>query len=412
MATTRLYLDLRSKAKDGKGSVIVQLRHNYSSATFPTGIRLFPYEWNSKRQQVINCPSAELYNAKLQNEKGRIDRAVALLSMEESSFDIMTASELKKKIPSEQAKLSRGHLLVDLFTEYLEDGDLKEGTKEIYRITQNKVVAFSGSKFRIEDVSLKWLRAFDKYLSQTQSVNGKSIYLRALRAVCNYALHNDIEFSYPFRNFQIKSEPTRKRSVSIEEFRALRIHPVEPYIERYRDYFFLMFYLIGINVKDLLLAKKSQIVDGRLEYIREKTGKKYSIKIEPEAQILLDKYQGKGEYLLEAMDHCVHYKSFAREINEALQKIGNRVVTEIPSMNLFAEPAVSVEVEPLVPNITTYFSRHCWATFAYEKGISMDIISQALGHSFGNKTTLIYVKPNPSKVDEANRIVLDYLLED
>ena len=45
---------------------------------------------------------------------------------------------------------------------------------------------------------------------------------------------------------------------------------------------------------------------------------------------------------------------------------------------------------------------------AYEVGVPIDIISQALGHSMGNRTTLIYVKPDQAKVDEANRKVIDY----
>lgn len=32
-----------------------------------------------------------------------------------------------------------------------------------------------------------------------------------------------------------------------------------------------------------------------------------------------------------------------------------------------------------------------------------------LGHSNWNRTTMIYIKPNPAKVDEANRKVIDYL---
>lgn len=64
-------------------------------------------------------------------------------------------------------------------------------------------------------------------------------------------------------------------------------------------------------------------------------------------------------------------------------------------------------VTPLIPGITTYYARHTWATLAYEAGVPVDVISQALGHSMGNKTTLIYIKPDQDKVDKANRLVID-----
>jgi integrase len=172
-----------------------------------------------------------------------------------------------------------------------------------------------------------------------------------------------------------------------------------------------MFYLIGINTKDLLLAKKNQVIDGRLEYVREKTGKKYSVKIEPEAERLIQTYFGKGDYLLDAMDHCQLYRSFQHQINDAIKLIGDEIKdTEPEDGNLFAKEKEVVRIEPVIPGISTYFARHCWATFAYEIGISTDVISQALGHSFGHRTTFIYIKPDQGKVDTANRKVIDYLL--
>ena len=172
-----------------------------------------------------------------------------------------------------------------------------------------------------------------------------------------------------------------------------------------------MFYLIGINAKDLFLAKKSSVVKGRLEYVREKTNKSYSIKIEPEAQKLINKYRSKGEYLLEVMDHYQHYENFLHHMNDILKEIGTIEWEMIPNPDdLFEQPKLEKHITPVIPGISSYFARHSWATFAYDLGISLDIISQALGHSFGNRTTLIYVKYDQDKVDSANRKVIDYIL--
>ena len=45
-----------------------------------------------------------------------------------------------------------------------------------------------------------------------------------------------------------------------------------------------MVYMIGINAADLFMAKKKDVINGRLEYKRAKTGKLYSIQITPEAR--------------------------------------------------------------------------------------------------------------------------------
>ncbi|MEN8250290.1 MAG: hypothetical protein ABFS32_15255 [Bacteroidota bacterium] len=54
--------------------------------------------------------------------------------------------------------------------------------------------------------------------------------------------------------------------------------------QRAMDLFLLSFYLIGINFKDLLYARKEDVYKGRLEYNRAKTNRAYSIKIVPEAK--------------------------------------------------------------------------------------------------------------------------------
>lgn len=407
MATTHFYLDLRGKAKDGKGSVLIILSHNESTTSFRTGVRLSPRNWS--HQRAVKLPEADIINASLLEQKAKIDKSVALLSVE-NDFDMMTASQIKKALSPEKFVKNKGHLIVDIIDEYIRMNDLRAGTLELYNTTKKKVVQFSGDLARIEDVNYKWVKSFNAFLSESQGVNGRAIYLRCFRAICNHAKHSGILFQYPFDIFQIKTEETEKRSLTIEQLRQLLHFPVEGKSLMARDFFFLIFYLIGINVVDLLLAKKEQVVNGRLEYIRGKTHKKYSVKIEPEAEQLLKKYEGSGDYLLNVMDHCKHYKSFSRQINEGLQSIGITEMQSVPGEDLFTDDMTDEVFHPLIPGLTTYYARHSWATIAYEIGIPMEVISQAMGHSFGNKTTLIYIKFDPQKVDEANRKVIDYLL--
>ena len=405
MATTRFYLDLRGKAKDGKGSIVITIYHNRTTAMIPTGIRVAPNEWDGSR--VVRVTGYDAINAKLAERKMSVDKAIAYLSIDEG-FDSMTATQIKSSIISNKIRRT-SPLVSDLFKEYMTT-NIADGTRELYQTTLRKIHDFSNKFIKMSEINLKWLHQFEIFLSKTQGVNGRAIYLRCLRAVCNYALHTNVIPSYPFQNFSIKQEPTRKRSVSVELFRKILDYPTSPANARYRDYFLLMFYLIGINSKDLLLASRKQIINGRFEYIREKTHKEYSIRIEPEAGELLKRYEGRN-YLLEAMDHCKHYRSFAHEMNDHLKMIGETVVETIPDTeDLFGTPHLQKTIRPVIPGISTYFARHCWATFAHEAGIPLDIISQALGHSSGNRTTLIYVKYDQSKIDDANRRVIDFVL--
>lgn len=408
MSSTKLYLDFRGKAKDGKGNVVIILAHNYTTTSIGTGVRLAREEWDGA--QVVNRVDSKGLNIYLQNIKLDIDKRMMIFFLN-NNVSKMTAAEIKAAINAGKKKIEKPkkYLLYDFFQEY-KQAELSEGTKYIYDVTWSKIESYAGKDVKIDDIDYKWLIGFERFLAKTQGVNGRAIYLRSLRAICNYAKKMGVTDKYAFKDFSIKQEPTKKRSVSVEKLREFYYYPTKPHLAVYRDYFFLMFFLIGINVKDLLLAKPDAIQNGHLEYIREKTHKKYSIKVEPEALELLNKYKGKN-YLVEAMDHVKDYKNYMNEINESLCLIGPMVEEEIASDELFGETQKTTRLAAIIPELTTYYARHCWATFAYQIGIPFDIISQALGHSFANRTTLIYVKFDQKRVDDANRRVIDYFFD-
>ena len=57
-------------------------------------------------------------------------------------------------------------------------------------------------------------------------------------------------------------------------------------------------------------------------------------------------------------------------------------------------------------NLSTYVSRHSWATIAKSLGYSKDLIAEALGHEYGSQVTGIYLDYyNNEVIDTANERV-------
>lgn len=266
-----------------------------------------------------------------------------------------------------------------------------EGTRNIYARTLVKILEFD-RKADLNDIDKLWLERFEKYLrNEGASTNGISLHMRNLRAVFNFALDEEVITNYPFRKYHIKSEQTRKRDLTIEQLRALKKCRCRDFEKRYRDMFMLIFYLCGINIGDLLLLKHDNVINGRIEYYRRKTKKYYSIRIEPEAQAIIDRYKGK-DWLLNISDTYRDYHDFMRRMNRAIRKIQHKG-------------------KAICPTLSTYYARHTWASLAAEIDIPMDTIAQALGHSTPYSTTDIYVNRRLKKIDEANRKVIDYLYQ-
>lgn len=161
--------------------------------------------------------------------------------------------------------------------------------------------------------------------------------------------------------------------------------------------FKLIFYLIGINMVDLAHLR-GITSEGRVEFNRSKTKRHYSIKVEPEALAIIDKYRGR-DYLLSILDRYKSHEDYRKRMNKSLQRLGGTTKGKQGAKTF----------RPLFPELTTYWARHTWATIAAGLDIPKETIAAALGHG-GNTVTDIYIDFDRRKVDEANRRVIDYVL--
>jgi integrase len=303
----------------------------------------------------------------------------------------------------------RGELFLDYFRKVADQKSPSTRKLMLSTITRIEALMPNAGSLTFASINRSWLTDFLNALKKTSSSpNYWSIQLRNIRTVWNDARANNIVNNYPFQDFKIPSSPTAKRNLTLDQVRTLMASKgVGERGGMAIDYFMLSLYLIGINDIDLCHLTPDNIVNGRLEYNRAKTGKHYSIKIEPEAMVLIDKYRGK-KYLLNALDIYVSHKAFAKYMNMQLKKIG-----EIEEETFQSKRGVRTRLvakSDLPKGLSHYWCRHTWASLAHEVGISQDTIALGLGHSFGNQVTAIYINPSLGKVDEANRKVIDFVL--
>jgi integrase len=158
----------------------------------------------------------------------------------------------------------------------------------------------------------------------------------------------------------------------------------------------LSFYLAGTNLVDLYNAKVSFYSKGRFSYERQKTKSRrtdkafISIKVEPEALPLFEKYQDKsGKMLFNFSNLFSDHDIFNKSINKGLKDVA---------------AACNIN-EPL----SSYYARFSFASIARNDcGISKDDIHEALNHSDPSmRITDIYIKKDWSVIDNVVRKVLD-----
>lgn len=251
-----------------------------------------------------------------------------------------------------------------------------------------------------EGITYAWLSKFEVWMKEHNlSQNTRKIHFGNIRIAMREAYKSELTNNDPFRRFAFRPEKTRKRSVEVDTLRALFSYQVEPFAEIYRDMFKLIFMLCGINTIDLYNLT-TITPEGRIDYKRAKTGRLYSIKVEPEALEIINRYRGEKKLLCLA-DRWGDHKNFQHQMNNAIRRFG--IAQGKGKKDKEAESAPFAQ-------ITSYWARHSWASIARSIGVSKDDISLALGHGDGNPVTSVYIKEDLGAVDRANRRVLDWVL--
>ena len=246
------------------------------------------------------------------------------------------------------------------------------------------------------------------------SKNASSCYMRSFHSVYNKAVRQGLASGNPFTEVYTGIARTRKRAMDKDDFLNLfRLDIREELLksgrdpnsrsfgkmlrrlEFTRDLFLFCFSTRGMTFVDVAYLRTENLHNGFISYARRKTKQVIHVKIEPVMQRILDKYNGNTPYVFPIL--------FSTDVQEAYLQY--RKELRIYNMNLkclssFLGNGIS---------LSSYVSRHTWATIAYHQQMPISIISQAMGHD-SERTTQIYLKSFENKViDDANSGLLNDL---
>ena len=408
MAKLALVLDTRSG--NGTFPLKVRISTKKTKSYIGLGIKLTPEQWNEEEGKVVDHKDEKTLNLFIENKIALAKSVLVKLDLQ-GVTDNYSANELRDIIENNgviKEETTQGNFL-EYYLARMEKMD-KRKTRLSNDTTIKKMMQYDPllADKTFEDIDVQYIEELDAFWdNQGLAVNSRAVYFRNIRAVFNRAIDDELTKNYPFRKFSIKKTPTKKRNLSLEELRLLKDYPIQnEFQEKYRDLFMLMFYMRGINAVDIFALKKSNIRAGRINYIRSKTGKAYSVKIEPEMQVILNRYKG-VDYLLDVCDGAtnrqeyeVKYEGFLQRMDRGLKKIGPYERKGLGGKKT---------IKPILPGLSQYWCRHTTATLMSDMGVSNDFIACSLGHENGNKTTNIYIEYNQKEVDKANRDLIDYV---
>ena len=397
MATLNLVLDKRRVKKNGTYPVVFKLTASRKQAFIPTGISVNEQEYDEKNSLVINSP-------KLNEDICSLDaiyrkRFYQYVIANQGCENVLVLKNYLLNKTSDE--LTVYEFWEDTIKKMRKAG--RNGGCSVYQQSLNTIS--QEINLNVPFVKLSYRDVLDletKLYQRGMSMNGIGVYMRTFRAICNSAVNLDFvgyEW-YPFRKYKIQKSKTTPRVLSMEEIKSYFQLDLQEEDPEYKYWHLgkLIFMLRGINMRDLLLLKKENIVNGRLIYKRAKTGKIYSIALTEDIEASLGVFCSSTSLLgLINLDkckgeNCIKYlQQHVKVINHHLKNLSKLIESKEP--------------------ITTYVFRYSYANVAKQLGYSKDMIAEALGHEYGNSVTGIYLEQfDLNKVDEMNHNLISKVL--
>ena len=275
------------------------------------------------------------------------------------------------------------------------------GTANNYEKTMASLMRFVGNeKLTFSSFDETLITDYNTYLiKRGLTRNTVSFYMRNLRAIYNKAVKQKIVVKKElFADVYTGIDKTRKRAVDekvIINLYNLKLNDKSA-LALTRDIFIFSYCMRGMSFVDVAYLKKSDISGGVVRYCRRKTGQLLSVKVEPCMRDIINRYSDKDSIyvfpVIKSDDRGEAYKQYRSAIN-----IYNRLLKELSDM-------IGSSCK-----LSSYTSRHSWATAARKHNIPISVISAGMGHT-SEQTTQIYLKSiEDDVVDNANAEIINKL---
>ena len=361
---------------------------NKERKQFTTGLFLNPQYWNSKLQKVNPKDSNQKFlNAQIQQIQNKINSIGLVFQLEggECTVDNIYNKYVGKEIKKKEFVYSYYKLYLSRIKK-LVGSDIKESTYTKFVYVGNHIEAFIKWKFKkpdfpLEELSLQFLNDFEYYLKTEKNQEQITInkVIQRFRAPLKRAVLEGYIDRDPF--IFHKSKTVRKEVVFLttEELRRLE----EAVFQQKRlaliqDLFIFCCYT-GLAYNEMFCLEKKNLqlgFDGMdwIVMIREKTQRQISVPILPRAEGIIQKYLSESNRIFPPISN--------QKFNSYLKEIADVVGIE--------------------KRLTHHIARKTFAsTILLYNGVSMEIVSELLGHSSMIITQESYGKVVQKKISEA-----------
>ncbi len=399
MATIKIILfdSPSKKLQNGTYPICLKITHQRKRKYFQLNKYTTPAKWNKDNGRFKRSfPNHSPENKVLLKIEGRANDITRNIERDDLPFSFL---EFEKRFIQKHVS----SLVKDYYDLRIKDlrEEGKESSASPYISTKNAMLEFAhvspgykSNRLTLSEIDYHFLADFEKWLRKERKLKDTSIsvYMRNIRTIMNRAIKKDKLLKpeqYPFHDYEISKldHTTKTRATTKDVIHKIRdlTFPDHSKEQLAQHIFIFSYYTRGMNFVDISLLTTKNIMGDRIEYKRSKTKKNFSFKILKPVRDILDFYlehnKMQGDYIFPIYDEAIHKtpRQMYNRRKQALRSVNKQLIT-------IAEKAKMKGLK-----LTTYVSRHTYATTLKNADVSIAKISEALGHST-EKVTKTYLK--------------------
>ena len=379
--------------KNKEYSIILVLVKDRKNTSISIGQTCKKEDWcfDSCRLKTNNTKHKSI-NRFIEKINLRIDNFIHERKMLEESYSL---SDLVNEIKREDTKpnsLDYFNFHQEVINEFNNSG--KTGSAKINKDTLDSLKKYhQKDQLKFTELNVEFIQKYDSYLRSRGGIDsGIGIKMRTIRAIYNKAIQRKIipDRFYPFKTVKISNLKNENKKEYLTE-NEIKLIINKDFIQNKKlqfakDMYLFSFYCRGMNFIDLMKLNNTNLFENRISYIRTKTGVHLEFKLISSAQEILNYYSQKSfnNYLFPVL------------LNENMTplQLKNREHKILGQINKSLKEIL--QVLEINKNITFYTARHSFATYLKFNNVSIDAVSEMLGHT-NIKTTQSYLSKLPNK---------------
>lgn len=384
-------LFLLNKVKINKrGLCPIRCRVTYQKKRriFSTGLFINPDHWNNGVQIAEpSTPENNIINTQLSLISQKISEAFLMLQVLPDTFDV---DDIYRKYKGEDVKTEITILgAYDLHNEKMKKligVDFNKLSWSRYLESRRKVAEFIKSKYKKSDVKLKqldlkFIKDLEYYWKTEKKLRQATIYrsMQRVKKIIQFAIDENYLQKNPFSLYKNKKYKGAIVYLTDAELKRLMHHKfTQKRLQQVKDMFVFCCYT-GLAYQEMSSLRRHHIskgFDGNLwiNMIRQKTEQPIAVPLLPQAKAILEKYKRADSDVVLPSISNQKFNSYLKEITAL----------------------IGIEKK-----LTHHIARKTFATTVLLlNGVSMEVVSELLGHSKVTVTQEHYAKVVKSKVSE------------